>query len=148
MVGQGFINLTLTHQFFLWKQEAKCWVDTKSFTLINSWANYMVNSSRYIFWSHHVLFYTINVYWRFIARRELFFFEVGRKNEYVINYVVFIVVVPVFCFPFFFAKFNKKLEKLVKFTLEEQKFPEMFQGICWKIVKFCQKKNHWVVVPW
>jgi hypothetical protein len=31
-----------------------------------------------------------------------YFFEVGRKSEHVVNYIVFIVVVPVFFFFHFF----------------------------------------------
>jgi hypothetical protein len=41
-----------------------------------------------------------------------YFFEVGRKSEYVINYIVFIVGVLVYYFPFFkISKFWQNLTK-------------------------------------
>ncbi len=82
----------------------------KFFTLIYSWANSMVNSSRYIFGSHHVLCYTINVYWRFIARRDLKK-KLGRKIEYDVNYIVFIIVIPMFFFHFLISEFWEILTK-------------------------------------
>jgi hypothetical protein len=39
------------------------------------------------------------------------FFEVGGKSEYVINYIVFIIVVPVFFFHFYNIEVLEKLKK-------------------------------------
>jgi hypothetical protein len=44
------------------------------------------------------------------------------------------------------AKFSNKIEKLVKFTLDQQNFPKFSKRIIDKMIKFVFLKNY--IAPW
>jgi len=76
-----------------------------------------------------------------LLQGENLFFEVGRKSEYVINYIVFIIVVPVFFFHFYNIEVLEKLmKKKISQIYTKKKYSRVFPTYLSKNSEISSKK--------